>query len=95
MKNVRKKLKKTQNGEIVCRCEQVSKAEIIEAIHNPLGVCTVAGIKLRTRAMMGRCQGGYCQMRLVKLIQEETGMGEREIVYEREGSYMFVGKERM
>ena len=82
-------------GEIVCRCEQVSKAEIIEAIHNPLGVCTVAGIKLRTRAMMGRCQGGYCQMRLVKLIQEETGMGEREIVYEREGSYMFVGKVRM
>lgn len=81
-------------GEIVCRCEQVSKAEIIEAIHNPLGVCTVAGIKLRTRAMMGRCQGGYCQMRLVKLIQEETGMGEREIVYEREGSYMFVGKVR-
>ena len=45
--------------------------------------------------MMGRCQGGYCQMRLVKLIQEETGMGEREIVYEREGSYMFVGKVRM
>lgn len=81
-------------GEIVCRCEQVSKAEILQAIHNPLGTYTVAGIKLRTRAMMGRCQGGYCQMRLVKLLCEELGLSEQEIIYERKGSYMFTGRVR-
>ena len=44
-------------GEVVCRCETVTKAEILDAIRNPLGVCTVTGIKNRTRATMGRCQG--------------------------------------
>ena len=41
-------------GEIVCRCENVTRAEILKAIHNPLGVHTVTGIKNRTRATMGR-----------------------------------------
>ncbi len=45
-------------GEIVCRCQQVSKAEIRRAIDNPLGVRTMTGIKNRTRAMKGRCPGG-------------------------------------
>ena len=54
-------------GELICRCEKVTKAEILQAIHNPLGVHTLVGIKYRTRAMMGRCQGGYCQMRVCLL----------------------------
>ena len=56
-------------GELVCRCEKVSRAEILQAIHNPLGVDTMTGIKYRTRSMMGRCQGGYCQMRLEQMIE--------------------------
>ncbi len=48
-------------GEVICRCEKVTKAELLQAIHNPLGVDTMVGIKYRTRAMMGKCQGGYCQ----------------------------------
>lgn len=39
-------------GEIFCRCEKVTKAEILQAIHNPLGVRTVNGVKVRTRATM-------------------------------------------
>lgn len=78
-------------GEIVCRCEKVTKAEIIEAIHNPLGVSTVVGIKYRTRSMMGRCQGGYCQMRLTKMIQEELGISKKDVVYARTGSNLFTG----
>lgn len=94
-KERKEKIKENSDyGEIICRCEQVTKAEIIQAIHNPLGVHTVAGVKLRTRAMMGRCQGGYCEMRIVKLLQEELGLSESEVVYEREGSYMFSGKVR-
>ena len=44
-------------GQVICRCEKVTRAEILAAIHNPLGVDTMAGVKYRTRSMMGRCQG--------------------------------------
>lgn len=79
-------------GEVVCRCETVTKAEILQAIHNPLGVHTVTGIKNRTRATMGRCQGGYCETRITKLLEEELGLKPEDIRYSREGSWMFTGK---
>lgn len=81
-------------GEVVCRCENVSRAEILQAIHNPLGVHTVTGIKNRTRATMGRCQGGYCETRITKMIEEELGITPEEVRYSKEGSYMFTGKVR-
>ena len=40
-------------GQVICRCEKVTRAEILAAIHNPLGVDTMAGVKYRTRSMMG------------------------------------------
>ena len=81
-------------GQIICRCEKISRAEILQAIHNPLGVLTVTGIKYRTRAMMGRCQGGYCQMRICEMIEQEMGVKPEEITYSREGSWMFPSKIR-
>lgn len=81
-------------GEVICRCEKVTRAEILKAIHNPLGVRTMAGIKYRTRSMMGRCQGGYCQMRIEKMIEEELGVKDTDIRYARQNSWMFTGKVR-
>ena len=81
-------------GEIVCRCENVTKAEILAAIHNPLGTCTVASVKNRTRATMGRCQGGYCETRIVRMIEEEKKKKVTEILYSRKNSYLFTGKVR-
>ena len=81
-------------GEVICRCEKVTLAEILQAIHNPLGVSNMAGIKYRTRAMMGRCQGGYCQMRLEQMIEEELGKKETEVLYARQGSQVLMGKVR-
>jgi glycerol-3-phosphate dehydrogenase len=81
-------------GELICRCEKVTKAEILKAIHNPLGVKSVVGIKYRTRSMMGRCQGGYCQMRIIQMIEEELGIKKEEILYNRSGANMFFGKVR-
>ena len=78
----------------MCRCEKVTRAEILQAIHNPLGVHTLTGIKYRTRAMMGRCQGGYCQMRISQMLEEETGQSETELVYMRKGGHPFFGKVR-
>ena len=79
-------------GEIICRCGKVTKAEILAAIRNPLGVHTVTGIKYRTRAMMGRCQGGYCQMRLTRMLEEACSLRPEEIVYSRPGSQMLFGE---
>lgn len=81
-------------GEVICRCETVTKAEILEAIHNPLQVETVIGVKYRTRAMMGRCQGGYCQTRIAELITEEKNKKVEEVLYARGNGNMFIGKVR-
>jgi glycerol-3-phosphate dehydrogenase len=81
-------------GEIVCRCEKVTRAEILQAIHNPLGCATMASVKYRTRSMMGRCQGGYCQMRISQMLEEETGQSETELVYMRKDGHPFFGKVR-
>ena len=81
-------------GELVCRCQKVTRAELLQAVHNPLGVHTVTGVKYRTRAMMGRCQGGYCQMRITQLLEKELGIPAEKILYAREGSNMFYGKVR-
>ena len=59
-------------GDIVCRCESVSKAEVIAAVKR--GHTTLDGIKFYTRAQMGRCQGGFCTYRILKIINEQTGI---------------------
>lgn len=59
-------------GLIICRCEEISKGEIIDALHSPIPVHSVDAIKRRVRAGMGRCQGGFCMPSVMKLISEET-----------------------
>lgn len=59
-------------GRIGCRCEQISEREIIDAIHS--GARTLDGIKFRTRAGMGRCQGGFCSWRSMQLLSSELGI---------------------
>jgi len=81
-------------GQIICRCENVTRAEILAAIHNPLGVHTVTGIKNRTRSMMGRCQGGYCQTRITKMIEQELGITPKDIRYQRKDGWLFTGEVR-
>ena len=81
-------------GEMICSCEEVTKAEIIQAIHNPLGVSTMTGIKYRTRAMMGGCQGGFCQMKIENFIEQELGTEPEDIRYSRQGSWVLTGTMR-
>jgi glycerol-3-phosphate dehydrogenase len=61
-------------GEIICRCEEISKGEIIDALHSPIRVDTVDGIKRRVRAGMGRCQGGFCKPLVMAIMEEELEM---------------------
>jgi len=63
-----------QYGNIICRCETVTEAEIRQAVNRPVGARTIDGVKRRTRAGMGRCQGGFCSPRVARIIAEETGI---------------------
>jgi glycerol-3-phosphate dehydrogenase len=81
-------------GEIVCRCEQVTKREILDAIGNTLGNETIAGIKYRARAMMGRCQGGFCMPRIVEILEKEFGYRPEDFIMNRPGSNLFTGRVR-
>lgn len=78
-------------GEIVCRCEEVSKGEIVDALESPLKVCTVDGIKRRVRPGMGRCQGGFCSPLVVKIIAEHEGIAPEQVLKGDEGSYILFG----
>lgn len=66
-------------AKVVCRCENVTEAEIRQAIRRPVGARTVDGIKRRTRAGMGRCQAGFCLSRTMEIISQELGMDETEV----------------
>ena len=58
-------------GKIVCRCESVTEGEILEAIRTNPKPTDLDGVKRRTRAQMGRCQGGFCSSYIIKLLAEE------------------------
>ena len=80
-------IKKDQRyGNIVCRCEKVTEAEIVEAIKN--GATTIDGIKFRTRAGMGRCQGGFCLPRILKILSQELNMPPEKITKRGGKSYI-------
>ena len=66
-------------ARIVCRCEMVTEAEIRDAIRRPLGARSVSEVKLRTRAGMGRCQGGFCSPRVLEILSEELGISPLEV----------------
>lgn len=79
-------------GHIVCRCETVTEGEIMQAIHRPIGARTVDGIKFRTRVGMGRCQGGFCTPKVIKILARELGVDEDDIVKREPQTRYFYGE---
>lgn len=72
-------------GQIVCRCEEISKGEIVDAIHRPIPVTTIDGIKRRVRPGMGRCQGAFCQPLVMKILASELNCKPEDINKKGEG----------
>jgi glycerol-3-phosphate dehydrogenase len=81
-------------GQIICRCELVTLAQIKEAIHRPLGATTVDGIKRRTRAGSGRCQGGFCGPRIIEILSKELNKDPRQISKFNDNSTFLVGLDK-
>jgi glycerol-3-phosphate dehydrogenase len=82
--------RKPEYGNVVCRCETVSEAEVIEAIRR--GHVTLDGIKFFTRAGMGRCQGAFCTYRILNTLMRETGLGFEELTKRGGASRILSGR---
>lgn len=81
-------------GRIICRCEQVTEGEILDVLHSPVVPHSITAIKNRTRAGMGRCQGGFCQPRVLEIIARELGQEWIDVNLNGEGSNILVKSNR-
>ncbi|MGB3366459.1 MAG: NAD(P)/FAD-dependent oxidoreductase, partial [Acidaminobacteraceae bacterium] len=79
-------------GNIICRCELISEAEIVDSIHRNCGARSINGVKRRVRPGAGRCQGGFCSPRVVEILSRELSIKIEDVVYETKNSYILTGK---
>ena len=77
-------------GVVACRCRGTSEGEIIDAIRRFPGAVTLDGVKRRTGADTGRCQGGYCTQRIIEILARELGCGPGDITKDGEGSNVLL-----
>lgn len=75
-------------GNIICRCETVTEAEIVQALHSPVPATTLDGLKKRTRARTGRCQGGFCEPKILAIMAREMNKKPTEIIKDGQGTYV-------
>ena len=79
-------------GRVICRCETITEGEIVDSLHSVIPARSIAGVKRRCNAGMGRCQGGFCSPRVAALIARELGIDETQVLDDRAESYILVGK---
>ena len=79
-------LPKGNGDRIVCRCEQVTEAVILDSLGRGLPVVDTDGVKYRTRAGMGMCQGAFCQPRVAQLIADFNQMPLEQVILAQPGS---------
>lgn len=77
-------------GHVVCRCCEVTEAEVVRALRGPLPVLSLDAIKWRTGATMGRCHGGFCSPELVEIMSRELGCAPDAIDKRLAGSRMIA-----
>lgn len=71
-------------GRIVCVCETISEKEIMNAIHLPVGARSIKGVKRITRPGSGRCQGGFCESEVVRILARELNVDMKDIPYDND-----------
>lgn len=79
-------------GEIVCNCEKISKGEILFEMERSVPPKTIKAVKKRTRAGFGKCQGGFCQPIVTKLISEKFDIPLNKVLFQKEGSFVMPYK---
>jgi glycerol-3-phosphate dehydrogenase len=79
-------------GHIVCRCENVSEAEVVRALNDRIPARSLDGVKRRTRAGQGRCQAGFCMPRIVEIASREMNIGKEHLLKSEANSYVLGGR---
>lgn len=79
-------------AHVICRCETVTEGEILDAIRTNPKPCDLDGVKRRTRATMGRCQGGFCTPYIVELLSRELGIDYSAVTKSGGKSFINIGK---
>lgn len=82
-------------GCIVCRCETVSEGEICDALKRNIPISSLDAIKRRTRAGMGRCQGGFCTSKIMEIIHNELQVPKEEITKKGGKSLLVLGGHKL
>ncbi|MDO4541796.1 MAG: NAD(P)/FAD-dependent oxidoreductase [Bacillota bacterium] len=84
--------KNPKYAKIICRCEEVSEGEIIDAIHANPTAMTSDGLKRRTGTGMGRCQGGFCLPLVTDILSRELAIEPEDVTKRGKGSELLVGR---
>ncbi len=79
-------------GNVICRCETITEGEIVDSIRRPAGARSLDGVKRRTRAGMGRCQGGFCTPRVAAILARELQIPEEKVTKKGRGSELLAEK---
>ena len=79
-------------GRVICRCETVTEGEILAAIRQTIGATTLDGVKRRTNAGMGRCQGGFCGPKILEILARELGCPPEDICQDKADSYIVADR---
>lgn len=79
-------------GQIICRCEEISEGEIIDAIRRNPGAKSLDGIKRRVRAGMGRCQAGFCTPKVMEILSRELNINMKDVTKNNSKSKIVLGK---
>ena len=82
----------SRHGHVVCRCEQVTEADVVNAIHGIVPATNTDAVKRRTRAGMGRCHGGFCGNRVAAIIARELGIPVTTVTKDGGESRLFAGE---
>lgn len=78
-------------GLIICRCEEISQGEILDALRRNIPCDTIDGVKRRVRPGMGRCQGGFCGPQVLDIIAKEKGIARDKVMKSSNGSELLFG----
>lgn len=79
-------------GRIICRCENITEGEIVDIIHRNAGATTIDGVKRRARPGSGRCQGGFCQPKVMEILARELNIDITQVKKDKPNSKVAISK---
>lgn len=79
-------------GTVICRCETVTEAEILDTLNSVIPPRSIDGVKRRVNTGMGRCQGGFCSTKIAELLCQTLAIDPTQLLYDKSGSWILAGR---